>query len=143
MDPSRERYYRLLFWAAAAYDIVLGLVFTLFSPWAYDVLGIRDELPGGGYIPLLGSFFFVIGVAYALIARGDLHGNRDLIVVGTLYKLAYSSIALLFWALGSIPHVAFAAVFGIVDLVFFILMVECLVHLSRTTPTTAGRSATP
>lgn len=142
MGPSRERYYRTLFWVAATYDIVLGIVFTLFSAWAFDLLGIRDELPGGGYIPLLGSFFFVIGVAYVLIARGDLRRNRDLIVIGTLYKLAYSSIAFIFWAIGSIPHVAFAAVFGIADGAFFVLMLGCLVYMSKTRGTGAEPWAT-
>jgi hypothetical protein len=68
-------------------------------------------------------------VAYYLIYRGDLHRNSDLIVVGILYKLAYSSIALLFWVRGEIPHVLFGLLFGVADLVFLVLMVECLRYL--------------
>ncbi len=129
MDPSRERYYKALFLIAAIYDIVLGIAFTFFHVPVFDMLGLTP--PGSGYIPLLGSFLFVIGIAYYLIWRGDLHQNRDMILVGTLYKLAYASVAFVFWALGDLPHVLFAAVFGIADLIFFVLMLECWVFLGR------------
>lgn len=129
MDPSRERYYRALFLIAAIYDIGLGIAFTFFHVPVFDMLGLTP--PGGGYIPLLGSFLFVIGIAYYLIWRGDLRRNRDMILVGTLYKLAYASVAFVYWALGDLPHVLFAAVFGIADLIFFVLMLECWVFLGR------------
>jgi hypothetical protein len=129
MEPSRERYYRGLFVVAAIYDSVLGIVFTFFYKPAFEMLNVTP--PEGGYIPLLGSFLFVIGVAYYLIWRGDLLRNRDMIFVGTLYKLAYAAIALIFWAIGDVPHVAFAAVFGLADVVFFILMLECWLYLGR------------
>lgn len=129
MDPSRERFYRGLFLVAAIYDVTLGIVFTLFYQPAFEMLDVVP--PEGGYIPLLGSFLFVIGVAYYLIWRGDLRRNRDLILVGTLYKLAYASIALLFWAIGEVPHVTFAAVFGLADVAFFVLMLECWLYLGR------------
>lgn len=129
MDPSRERYYRGLFLVAAIYDIVLGIAFTFFYNPVFDMLDVTP--PESGYIPLLGAFFIVIGIAYYLIWRGDLRRNRDMILVGTLYKLAYSAVALLYWAIGDVPHVAFAAVFGIADLIFFALMLECWLHLGR------------
>jgi hypothetical protein len=54
-----------------------------------------------------------------------------MIFVGTLYKLAYASITLIFWAIGDIPNVAFAAVFGLADAIFFVLMLECWLYLGR------------
>ena len=42
----------------------------------------------------------MIGIAYALIARGDLLRNADLILVGTLYKLAYAATAFYYWCGG-------------------------------------------
>ena len=129
MEPSRRNFYRGLFLIAAIYDLSIGVVFTFFSGWAFELLGIRDKMPQGAYIPLLGAFLFVIGVAYWLIYLGDLHRNHDLIVVGTLYKFAYASIAFVFWARGQSPHLIFPALFGVVDLVFLVLMLECLVYL--------------
>ncbi len=135
MPASRAGYYRGLFLVAAIYDVVLGIVFTFFYKPAFDLLDIRP--PGGGYVPLLGAFLFVIGVAYYLIYRGDLWRNRDLIEVGTLYKLAYASIVFVFWAMGDIPHVLFAALFGVADALFFVLMVECLLYLRSHRPEAA------
>lgn len=138
MTPSREKYYRALFLAAAIYDLVLGIVFTFFYKGVFDLMDISEKLPGSAYVPLIGSFLFVIGVGYFLIYRGDLRRNRDLIVVGTLYKMAYATIAFVFWGIGDVPHVIFAALFGIVDVVFLVLMLECLVHLSMNERAAAG-----
>ena len=131
MQPSRERYYRWLFLTAAVYDIVLGFVFLFLGQWAFDLLDIGDELPSGGYVPLLGAFLLVIGIGYYLIYRGDLWENRDLIVVGTLYKLAYSGVGLWVAVFSEPPHVLFVALFGVADVVFLVLMVECLMHLYK------------
>ncbi|MES1204412.1 MAG: hypothetical protein ABUS79_00620 [Pseudomonadota bacterium] len=128
MLDSKRAFYRGLFRVAAVYDLILGFVFTFFGGAAYGALGIEDQMPAGGYVPLLGAFILVLGTAYLLISRADLPRNRDLILVGTLFKLAFSSVAIAFWVTGRIPHVAFGF-FGLADLVFFALMVECLLRL--------------
>jgi hypothetical protein len=130
MKPAKEKYYRGLFTIAAFYDLVLGLAFTFFPARVFAALNISDQLPAfGGYLTLLGAFVLVIGIAYALIARGDLLRNADLILVGTLYKLAYAAAAFYYWWAGTLPHVAFAALFGVADVVFFVLMAECYLAL--------------
>jgi len=132
MIPAREKYYRGLFSVAATYDILLGIIFTFCPTQAFSALGIKDKLPAfGGYVTLLGAFVLVIGVAYVLIACGDLRRNADLIFIGTVYKLAYSTTAFYYWAVGELPHIAFAAMFGVVDAVFFILMAECWLRVRR------------
>jgi uncharacterized membrane protein HdeD (DUF308 family) len=132
MNPTKEKYYRSLFFIAAVYDLLLGVTFTFFPARAYAALGISEKLPTfGGYLTLLGVFVLVIGVAYFLIARGDLRRNTDLILVGTLYKLAYSGTAFYYWSQGNLPHIAFAALFGVADAVFFFLMAECYRSLRR------------
>jgi hypothetical protein len=126
MTPVRGKYYRGLFGFSALYDMVLGITFAFFHTRAYAALGISDKLTGvRGYLTLLGAFVMVTGIAYFLIALGDLRRNKDLILVGTLYKLAYAATAFYYWAQGSLPHVAFGAVFGVADSVFFLLMAEC------------------
>ncbi|MGA3268351.1 MAG: hypothetical protein ABSE16_16190 [Verrucomicrobiota bacterium] len=132
MNPTKEKYYRYLFTVAGIYDVLLGITFAIFHTRAFEALGIREKLPSfSGYLTLLGAFVFVIGIAYFLIARGDLRQNRDLILVGTLYKLAYSTTAFYYWVLGNIPHVIFVVLFGVADAVFFILMAECYASLRR------------
>lgn len=126
MSIPNERRCRMLFLVAAIYDIVLGIVFTFFYREAFTMLGVEDAIPEyEGLLVLIGAFLFVIGVAYWLIYRGELHRNVDLIAIGTLYKAVYFLVALVFFLLDSLPHVAFFWVFGVADLIFFVPMYRC------------------
>lgn len=132
MTHSRERWYRTLFWVSAVYDITLGIVFMFFYRPVFSALGIEDTLPEyTSFLSLIAAFLFVIGVAYALIARGDLERNRDLIAVGILYKAAYFFVALWYLIAGVYPHIVFFTVFGLADLAFGIAMIECWWFLTR------------
>jgi formate/nitrite transporter FocA (FNT family) len=132
MTNSRERWYRTLFWISAVYDMTLGIVFMFLYRPVFSALGIEDTLPEyTSFLSLIAAFLFVIGIAYALIARGDLERNRDLIAVGVLYKAAYFSVALWYLAAGVYPHIIFFAVFGLADLAFGIAMAECWWYLGR------------
>lgn len=132
MSPARERWYRSLYWVAAIYDIALGITFLFFHRRVFEWLGIEDTLPEHtSYISLVAAFLFVIGVAYVLIAIGDLVRNRDLISVGILYKVAYFSVALWYLIDGVYPHIIFFVVFGVADALFALAMVECRIHIAR------------
>ena len=131
MNDDRERYYRILFWVAAAYDIILGIAFLFFLDQIADQLGFKDQLPEyGGYAALLAAFVFVIGIAYAFIARGDFVRNRDLIAVGALYKAAYFAVAAYYFAIDDYPHGIFVG-FGAADLIFLVLMAECWWYVGK------------
>lgn len=133
MNRTREKYYRGMFLSTALYDGILGIVFTFFQTRAFGALGIREKLPEyGGYISLLGAFVFVIGVAYYLISRSDLRQNLDLILIGVLYKLAYCATVFYYALIGNVPHLIFVALFGVGDLIFFVLMAECYIFLRKT-----------
>jgi hypothetical protein len=132
MNSTKEKYYRVLFAVAAAYDLALGVTFTFFPARAFDLLGIGGKLPAfGGYLTLLGAFVLALGCGYALVARGDLRRNADLIFAGALFKLAYAGVAFCYWAAGTLPHVVFASVFGVADAIFFCLMLECWLAVRR------------
>jgi hypothetical protein len=132
MNKSRIKYYKTLFLIASVYDILLGIVFTLFYRAAFDFLKISDTLPKfGGYLSLIGAFLFVIGIAYYLIYRGDLIKNLDLILVGLLYKLAYCAITFFYFAIGQVPHMLFVSLFGVIDFIMFLLMTECYIFLTK------------
>jgi len=134
MSASRLKYYKTLFLISAIYDSVLGILFTFFYRPVFSMLGIADKLPAfGGYISLIGAFLFVIGIGYFLIYIGDLYKNRDLVIVGVLYKLAYCAVTFYYYLAGNFPHVIFVAVFSVADLIFFVLMLECLIFLVRGT----------
>jgi len=132
MGESRRKYYKTLFLIAAIYDFVMGIVFIFFYKFAFKSLGISEAIPEfGGYLSLIGAFLFVIGIAYYLIYLGDLAKNRDLILVGALYKLAYCLTAFVYFAVGQIPHMIFLYLFGVLDLIMFILMIECYIFLGK------------
>jgi len=132
MTPARERWYRTLFWMAAVYDIVLGITFLLFSEPVFAWIGIEDTLPEyTSYISLIAAFLLVIGIAYVLLAVGDLYRNKDLITVGVLYKVAYFGVAFAYLIIGVYPHILFFVVFGLADLVFAFAMAECRGFIGR------------
>jgi hypothetical protein len=132
LDSQRQKLYKGLFLTAAVYDLVLGIVFLFFARQAFGLLGAENALPEhGGFVWLIGAFLFVIGIGYWLIYRGDLQRNRDLIAIGSLYKLAYVAVALFTLAVGEYPHLSFVLIFGTADLVFFVLMTECWAFLGR------------
>ena len=132
MSPARERWYRMLFWIAAVYDIVLGITFLFFFRPVFEWLGVEDTLPEyTSYVSLVAAFLFVIGIAYVLIAVGDLFRNRDLITIGTLYKVAYFAVALWYLIDGNYPHIIFFVVFGVADAIFAVTMAECRIYLGR------------
>ncbi len=132
MPPSRERWYRTLFWTAAIYDVVLGITFLFFYRPVFRWLDVEDALPEHtSYISLIAAFLFVIGVAYVLIAVGDLGRNKDLITIGILYKVAYFSVTLWYLIDGFYPHIAFFLVFGLADALFAIAMGECRLFIGR------------
>ncbi|HSG49046.1 MAG TPA: hypothetical protein VLA43_14590 [Longimicrobiales bacterium] len=129
------RVYRKVFLVAAAYDLVLGVAFLFLYPWVYGLLGIG--LPSEpAYLQTSAAFVVVQGIMYLLIAR-EMTRNRDLILVGAIYKAAYAGISLYHWTLGDLPHVVFA-VFGLLDIVFLVAFVMCLGAMGRATPAEAS-----
>ena len=134
MTDSKLKYYKGLFLVVAVYDLILGLIFMFFSKSVFNFLEITDKLPEfSGYLTLIGGYVFVLGLAYYLIYRGDLHKNVDLILIGLLYKLVYCAITFYYFIVGDIPHILFLALFGIIDLVMFILMTECYLTVKKST----------
>jgi hypothetical protein len=131
MTDSRRRYYRGLYGVAAVYDIVLGVIFLWFATWAFELIDAIEAYPVEGYVQLIGAFVLVLGIGYFLLWRGDLWQNRDLVLVGTLYKLAYSGVAFYIGLTAEVPHWIFVWGFGVADAIFFVLMAECLYYLYR------------
>jgi len=126
MEESRLKYYKGLFLLVAVYDIILGIIFMFFTKSTFELLGIPEKLPEfDGYLTLIGMYVFVLGIAYYLIYKGDLQKNRDLILIGVLYKLGYCAVAFYYFIVGEIPHILFLALFGVIDFVMFLLMLEC------------------
>lgn len=120
------RFYRGVFFVAALYDLILGVAFLLLYPWIYGLLGI--PLPTEpAYLQMAAAFVVVQGIMYVLVYR-DMERNRDLILVGAIYKAAYAVVSLYHLGVGDLPHGLFA-VFGVLDIGFMILFAMSLGRL--------------
>lgn len=132
MSESRLKYYKGLFLLVAVYDIILGIIFMFFTKSTFELLGIPEKLPEfDGYLTLIGVYVLILGIAYYLIYKGDLQKNRDLILIGVLYKLGYCTVTFYYFIIGDIPHVLFLALFGVIDFIMFILMAECYFTIKK------------
>jgi len=127
-EKRKDIYYKALFLTAAIYDIVLGITFLFFYRPVYRFLNIPvPEYPA--YLSLSGAFVIVVGIAYYMIYL-NIHRNRDLVKVGTLYKLAYCLIVFYYFSVEYLPHNLFL-IFGIIDMFFFFLFVEFLCYTKK------------
>lgn len=118
-DDRLDRY-RLGFWAAASYDIALGLVFFFFYRPIFRALNVTP--PGHpSYAHLTAAYVFVQGVGYLFVAR-DPERNVDLVKLGAVYKFVYCAVAAYYALTGRLVSSVFGwfAIFDMGFLVFFL-----------------------
>jgi hypothetical protein len=113
----RSTAWSVLFWIAALYDGVLGLVF-LFAPGL--PFRLFDVPPPNhvGYVQFPAALLITFAVMFVNIAR-DPVGNRNLILYGILLKISYCGVVFLHWFSTGIPGMW--KPFAILDLGFIVL----------------------
>jgi hypothetical protein len=109
----------VLFGAAAAYDIVLAVVFGLFFAAIYQRFGAT--LPNhAGYVQLPALFILTFGIGFWMVARDPVR-NRPIMPLGILMKLSFCVVAF--------GHVLFGAPiplfipFAVIDALFAVAFV--------------------
>jgi hypothetical protein len=117
--------WRWLFALVGVYDVALGFAFFFFHGPLFDELAI-DRPETSAYVHLAAALIAVQGLGYFLIARRPVR-NVDLVVVGVLYKLVYTALAVYYWLIDELPHEIFLG-FGMFDA---IVMVAFLAFLRR------------
>ena len=114
-----------LFYLAALYDGVLGLLF-LFAPGApfawFEVVPPNHP----GYVQFPAALLLIFALIFLRIARDPI-ANRDLILYGILLKLAYSGLAFWHWALSDIPGMY--KPFAVIDVVMGVLFVAAMMAI--------------
>jgi hypothetical protein len=125
-DAVRGRFYRLLFLAAAVWNVLsaAAVLFLLTS------LKFRSEMGYPGQVDtislqLLATCLFVFGVGYYWVSR-DLTRNRDLVKLGVIGKPLVFLIFLDHALTKEIPASLVAP--SVVDLLFGVLFLEFLVR---------------
>jgi hypothetical protein len=90
-----------LFWIAAAYDGVLGVVF-LFNPgWVFRAFEVTPP-NHMGYVQFPAALLIIFAVMFAAIARAPL-AQRGLILYGVLLKAAYCGVTSFHWITAGLP----------------------------------------
>ena len=109
--------WRPFFLIAGLYDVLLGLAFFVFGEEILEWVGM--ELPPHiAYIQLAAVFIFVQGVSYLLVWT-DPPRYLGLVMIGVVYKLAYSGLALWYLIIGELPSDFFIP-WALIDVVFLI-----------------------
>jgi hypothetical protein len=126
---------KVLFWVAALYDLVLGLVFGLFYQPIYARFGV--ELPNHpGYVQLSAMFIFVIGVGFSLVARNP-RENRQIILLGILMKIGFCLVVFSHLIFGTVPPIYVP--FAVLDFLFLVSFLPAYAALRRmASPAQAG-----
>jgi hypothetical protein len=107
---------------AAAYDLVLGAAALLAFRPIYERFGVT--LPNhDGYVQWGAAVVMVFGIGFWLAAMNPAR-NRDILIMGVLFKLAFAGTVLGHHFLGSVPMIWVP--FAWADLVFALLFIAAL-----------------
>jgi len=118
---------KVLFWIAALYDLILGLVFGLFYQPIYARFGV--ELPNHpGYVQLSAMFIFIIGVGFYLVTRNP-RENRQIILLGILMKLGFCLVVFSHLFFGTVPPIYVP--FAVLDFVFLVSFLPAYAALRK------------
>ncbi len=126
---------KVLFWIAALYDLVLGLVFGLFYKPIYARFGV--EFPNHpGYVQLSAMFIFIIGVGFYLVTRNP-RENRQIILLGILMKIGFCLVVFSHLVFGTVPPIYVP--FAVLDFVFLVSFLPAYAALRKiASPAQAG-----
>lgn len=106
-----------LFYVAAAYDGILGLVFLFAAGPIYARFGVTPA-NHPGYVQFPAALLIVFALMFLAVAR-DPARNRNLIPYGMLLKAAYCGVVFAYWFGSGIPDMW--KPFALGDAVFFLL----------------------
>ncbi len=127
MTDNREGFFRGLFLVAAAYDLILGLLFFFFYKPIYSYFDITLP-PYPMYLQMSAAFVIAMGIGYYFIYR-NLYRNIDLVKLGIVYKLVYSGLTSYFYFANLADIVFFW--FAIFDVIFLALFVWFLAYAKK------------
>ena len=107
----------------AVYDGLLGLAFLFFSGPIFRALGIENSADPV-YVQLAAGLIAIMGLGFFLAWRDPLR-NRDLVLLGAVFKAFYILLAAYTLVRGEVPHPVFL-VFAVVDVLFLIVFARFL-----------------
>ena len=97
----KREWIRPFFMVAAAYDLVLGVLFLAAWSSIYQRFGIAPP-NHPAYVQFAAAVVAIFGVGFWFVAQAP-ERNRDIIKMGVLLKLTYSVTVLSYFFQGRIP----------------------------------------
>jgi len=107
----------ILFYLAAAYDGILGIVFLASPMCIFEHFEIMPP-NHAGYVQFPAMLLIVFAILFINIARNPLK-NRNLILYGILLKVSYCSVVFAYWFTSGVPIIW--KPFAVCDLIFIVL----------------------
>ena len=119
-----------LFWLAAAYDGLLGLVFLAWPGAPFEHFRVAPP-NHPAYVQFPAALLIVFGIMFVMVARRP-EANRNLIPYGVLLKVSYCGVAFWYWIRQGIPDMW--KPFALADLVFLALFLAAYRRLGQRAP---------
>lgn len=122
-----NRFIPILFWLAALYDSVLGILFFIVPQRMMVAAHVPADMHPG-YLQFPAALLVVFALMFAAIA---LHptANSNLIPYGILLKVSYCSVVFRYWAVDQVAPLW--KPFAIADAAFLVLFSMAYLHLRR------------
>ena len=85
-----DRFYRRMFLAGALWNVVGGAFVVIATPWIFSSAGLKPPDPSLYYYSWI-ALFVTFGIGYFMVYR-DPYGNKNIVILGIIGKLAFSAI---------------------------------------------------
>jgi hypothetical protein len=92
---------RILYYLAAAYDGLLGLLFIVAGPRVYELAGITPP-NHWGYVHFAAGLLVLFGFMFLRIALRPVE-ERNLVLYGIFLKICYVATVAWYWINGGVP----------------------------------------
>jgi hypothetical protein len=114
-----EIFYRRMFLIGSLWNILGGILIIVFGNWIFATANLAFPDPPVYFYSWI-ALFMVFGIGYFMVYR-DMYGNKNIVILGILGKLAFSAIFVVGMIAfrGQTPAAFLIAVVG--DLIFVVL----------------------
>lgn len=118
-----DKYYKSMFLIAGIWNLAVGVIFILFYPILFPLMGITMPI-SPMWIQLALLLVIVFGIGY-IFAALDPEGNKGIVRIGAIGKIIVFCL-FTWYATHGEPLIIIS--FAIVDLIFGLLFVEFIVR---------------
>jgi hypothetical protein len=126
----RDKFYKNMFLVGAIWNLAGGAIIVILTNWIFAIANLTPPFPPVYYYSWI-ALFVTFGIGYYM-AYQDMYGNKNIILLGAIGKLAFAVIFIYYMVSlpGQIPFLFIIPVIG--DIIFAILFLMFL-NFARST----------